>query len=75
MEAVTAVKIQIVKDSPLNDSKPRTPYANKTKNIIRKGPDAETLEVKIRKRDTMRKTTASERAILYTFIFFIRKLD
>jgi hypothetical protein len=62
MDAVTAVKIQMVNESPFNDSKPRTVNASEIKNAIKKGPEPAIFPVKIYTRDIIRNKTANASA-------------
>jgi len=58
MEAVTAVKIQIVYDKLLNIGYPLTPNARETKNKTKVGPDAKKFPEKINRSETMRNSAA-----------------
>jgi hypothetical protein len=62
MEAVTAVKIQMVYEKLLNNGYPRTAIANETKNKIRNGPEASKFPEKIKTSEIIRKVTANASA-------------
>lgn len=71
MEAVTAVKIQIVYENPLTASNPLTPTASETKNAIRKGPVKAAFPEKTNPREVINNMIANPIAILEMFFFFI----
>ena len=72
MDAVTAVKIQIVKANPLNAANPLAAIASDMKNAMRKGPALASFPIKISESVMTRKNTAIPNAILQTLIFFMK---